>query len=143
MFINRWMDKDVVCIYNGILLSHKKKEILPFVTMWVHLDSVRQSELIPTTTNIIRYLLHSESKNSKMNSFTKQKQIHRGRKQIYGYWGEGINWEYGINRCTQPYIKYINKKDLPHSTGKVIQYLIINSNGKEFEREYIYKHTRM
>ena len=79
------MDKDVVCIYNGILLSHKKKEILPFVTMWVHLDSVRQSELIPTTTNIIRYLLRSESKNSKMNSFTKQKQIHRGRKQIYGY----------------------------------------------------------
>ena len=39
----------MVCIYNGILLSHKKKEILPFVTMWVHLDSVRQSELIPTT----------------------------------------------------------------------------------------------
>ena len=79
------MDKDVVCIYNGILLSHKKNEILPFVTMWVHLDSVRQSELIPTTTNIIRYHLHAVSKNSKMNSFTKQKQNHSGRKQIYGY----------------------------------------------------------
>ena len=65
------MDKDVVCIYNGILLSHKKNEILPFVTMWVHLDSVRQSELIPTTTNIIRYLLHAESKNSTNELFYK------------------------------------------------------------------------
>ena len=72
-------------IWWNIIQPLKKKEILPFVTMWVHLDSVRQSELIPTTTNIIRYHLHAVSKNSKMNSFTKQKQTHRGRKQIYGY----------------------------------------------------------
>ena len=25
MFINRWMDKDVVYLYSGILLSHKKE----------------------------------------------------------------------------------------------------------------------
>ena len=31
--INRWMDnEDVVYKYNGILLNHKKKEILPFAT---------------------------------------------------------------------------------------------------------------
>jgi len=31
MSINRGMDKeDVVHIYNGILLSHKKNEIMPF-----------------------------------------------------------------------------------------------------------------
>ena len=29
------MDKeDVVHIYNGILLSHQKNEIMPFATMW-------------------------------------------------------------------------------------------------------------
>ena len=29
---NRWLDKEVVYLHNGILLSHKKEEILPFVT---------------------------------------------------------------------------------------------------------------
>ena len=29
VLINRWMDKHVVYIYNGILLNIKKKEILP------------------------------------------------------------------------------------------------------------------
>ena len=36
--INGWMEKvDVVCLYNGILLSHKKEEILSFVTKWMAL----------------------------------------------------------------------------------------------------------
>jgi len=26
--------EDVVCIYNGILLSHKKKETMPFAATW-------------------------------------------------------------------------------------------------------------
>ena len=30
-----------------------------------------------------------------MNLFTKQKQTHRLRTQIYGYYGEGIDWEFG------------------------------------------------
>ena len=28
-----WMTEDVVHIYNGTLLSHKKDEVLPFVTV--------------------------------------------------------------------------------------------------------------
>ena len=38
-----------------------------------------------------------------MNSFTKQKQIQKHRKQTYAYQrGEGmrINWEFEMNRCT-------------------------------------------
>ena len=46
--------------------------------------------------------------------------------------GEGINWEYGINRCTLPYIKQINNKVLLYSTGNYIRYLVISYNGKEF-----------
>ena len=34
MFINRGMDEeDVIHIYNGILLSHGKNEIMPFIAI--------------------------------------------------------------------------------------------------------------
>ena len=43
--INREMHKEnVVHIYNGILLSHKKK-IMPFVAIWMKLESLMRSEL--------------------------------------------------------------------------------------------------
>ena len=43
------MDKeDVVHIYNGILLSHKRNEIELFVLRWIDLESVIQSEVIQT-----------------------------------------------------------------------------------------------
>ena len=45
----RWMDiEDVVYIHNKILLSHKKNEILSFVTTWMDLESVIQSEVSQT-----------------------------------------------------------------------------------------------
>ena len=40
------MDKeDMVCIYNGILLSHKKSEILPFTATWMGLEGIMVSEV--------------------------------------------------------------------------------------------------
>ena len=45
MSINRGMDKeDVVHIYNGILLSHKNNEIMPFSATWVDLEITLLSE---------------------------------------------------------------------------------------------------
>ena len=43
MSIDRGMDKEY--IYNGILLSLKKNEIMPFAVMWVHPDIVKLSEV--------------------------------------------------------------------------------------------------
>ena len=44
--ISRWVDKKaVVHLHNGIPLNHKKKEILPFVTAWMNLESIILSEI--------------------------------------------------------------------------------------------------
>ena len=36
--------KDVVYIYNGVLLAIKKNEILPFATTWMELEGIMLSE---------------------------------------------------------------------------------------------------
>ena len=46
MSIDRKMDKEnVVHIHNGILISHKKDEIMPFVTAWMELEIIKISEV--------------------------------------------------------------------------------------------------
>ena len=39
------MDKDVVYIYNGILLSHRKNEIMPFAATEMDLDIIILNEV--------------------------------------------------------------------------------------------------
>ena len=65
-----------------------------------------------------------------MNLFTKQRltDIENKLMIIKGERGEGINLKFGINMYTLLYIKQINNKDLLHSTGSYIQYLVINYN---------------
>ena len=54
MSISRGMDKyDVVYLHNGMLLSHKKKERMPFAATWMDLENITLSELSQTNTNII------------------------------------------------------------------------------------------
>ena len=77
-----------------------------------------------------------------MNLSTRQIQIHRHREQTCGCQrGRGLvgmNWEFGINRYKLSRIEWINNKILLYSTGNFLQYPIINHNGKEHEKEYIY-----
>ena len=49
-------------IYNGILFSHKKKEILPFATTWMDLEGIMLSKISQRKTNIVYYYLYLGSK---------------------------------------------------------------------------------
>ena len=48
------MDKeDVVHIYNGVLLSHKKNKIMPIAATWMDIEIIILSEVSHTKTTII------------------------------------------------------------------------------------------
>ena len=49
MPLNRGMDKEaVVHTYDGVLLSHKKKEIMSFAVTWMDLEIIILSEVSQT-----------------------------------------------------------------------------------------------
>ena len=59
MSINRGMDKeDIVHIYNGILLSHKKEPNWSFVEMWMDVETFIQSEVSQKEKNKYSILTH-------------------------------------------------------------------------------------
>ena len=83
---------------------------------------------------------------TQLNLPMKQKQTHRHREQTCGcQGGDGVgremDWELGISRCKPLYREWINNKVLQYSTGKYIQYPVINHNGKEYEKECIYMYN--
>ena len=76
---------------------------------------------------------------TQMNLPMTQKQIHRHREHTCGsQGGGGMEWEFEISRCKLLRMEWINKKVLPYSTGNCIQYSVMNHNGKEYEKLYIY-----
>ena len=72
----------------------------------------------------------------------KQHIIHFYRKDLWsqrGRMGGGvIDWEFGVSGWKLLHIEWINNKVLLYGSGKYIQYPMINCNGKENEKEYIY-----
>ena len=66
--IDRGVDKDVVHIYKGVLLSHKMTEIMSFAATWMDLGIIILGEVSQTKTNIIQYRSYVKSK--KWNKWT-------------------------------------------------------------------------
>ena len=55
--------EDVVHIYNGILLSHEKNEIMSFATTWIDLEMIIPSEVSQTEKD--RYNITYEYESNK------------------------------------------------------------------------------
>ena len=58
MSIDRWMDEDVVHIYNGILLSHKRDNFESVLLRWMNLQPVIQNEVSQKEKNKYSILMH-------------------------------------------------------------------------------------
>ena len=52
--------------------------------------------------------------------------------------GRGMDWEFGISRCKLLHIEWINIKVLLYSTGKHIQYPVINHTENNIKKKYIF-----
>jgi len=63
-------EEDVVDIYNEILCSHQKNEILPFATMWMELEGIMLSEIS-----------QSEKDKYHMRNLRNKTEDHRGREK--------------------------------------------------------------
>ena len=52
--------------------------------------------------------------------------------------GGDMDGEFEINRCKLLYIEWINNKVLLYSLENYIHYSVVNHNGKEYAKEYMY-----
>ena len=84
------MDKeDVVYVYNGILLSHKKNETLLFAATWLDLEIIILGEVSQRKILYDITCMWNLKNYNKLVNIIKKKQTHIYRKQITGdHWGE-------------------------------------------------------
>ena len=58
--------EDMVHIYNGILLSHKKNKTMPSAATWMDLEIVILSQVSQRKTDIVWYHLYMQSKKNEL-----------------------------------------------------------------------------
>ena len=76
---------------------------------------------------------------AQMNLFTEKKQTHVHGEQTCGCQeggrGSGRDWQFGVSTCKLLHLEWISYEVLLYSTGKYIQSLGIDHNGKEYQKE--------
>ena len=94
MSIHRWLDsEDVVYIHNGILLSHKKDDIMPFAATWMELETLILSETSQKDKenyhmiSLISGILYP----AQMNISSEKKIMDLEKRLVAAWWeGEGV-----------------------------------------------------
>ena len=85
------MDKeDVVHIYNRILLSHKKNEMMPFAATWMDLEIIILSKVSQRTTNTIWYHLYVDLKYDTNELIYKTNRLTDKENRLVVAKGEGV-----------------------------------------------------
>ena len=127
MSIDRWMDKDVVHIQNGTLLSHKKEwnnVVCSTDGLGDHQTSLKDHTAYHLYVKFKTWhkwtYLETDSETLRTDLWLSR------RRRVWG----GMDWEFGISRW-----KLINNKVLLYSTGNHIQYPVINNNGMTYDSE--------
>ena len=77
------MNEEIKCgmhtyIYSEVLVSHLKKEILPFANMWMKLEGTMLSVISQTVKNKYSRIPHVESKNIQPYIETKRRLLVTG-----------------------------------------------------------------
>ena len=137
MPINRWMDKEeVVHIHNGILLSHKKNEMVPSAATQMQLRlSYQVKPVRKRKTHTIWHHLYVDSKiwqNEllwKRNRFTGivNRLVVIKREKLGGV----MDWQVVASRCNLLYTEWVSNKVLLYSTENCIwhpEYTIMEKN---------------
>ena len=64
-------------VYNGILFSHRKNEILPCATTWMDLKSIMLGEISQKEKDKYFVITYTWNPKNKCQNITEQKQIHK------------------------------------------------------------------
>ena len=145
------MDKeDVAHIYNGLLLSYKKK------WNWVicrDMDGPRECHTEWNKLERERQVSYNNAymwnlENWYRWSYFQSRNRDRRREQMYGYQGGkvggGRNWEIEIDTYTLLIlcIKYITNENLLYSTGNFTQCSVVTQMGRKSKKEgYMYTYS--
>ena len=139
------MDKDVVHIYNGILLNHKKEQqkikqnkIVPFAATQMDLEIIILSKSEKDQYHMISLMWNLKYDTHELI----EKQTHRHREQT-GDCRAGRRLREGWSRRlvladANYYIEGIKNKVPLYTTQNYIQYPMINHNKNEYKNIYIY-----
>ena len=130
----KWIKK-VWCAYNGILLSHKKSEIMPFEAAWIWIEIIILSEVRKRMTNTVWYHLYVDAKiwyrwtylqnRNRLTDIENRFVVDKGEEG-----GIGLDWEFEFSRCKLLCLEWISNEVLLNSTGNSIQSLVIEHGGK-------------
>ena len=142
MSINRRMDKDVVQVYNGILLSYKKERRNAichnmdrpgdYHTEWSKSNREEILYDIPYMWN---------QKRNDTNELTRQKRDSQAENKLRIARREGIIRDFGKVMYTLLYIKWITNKNLLYSTWNSAQCYVLAWMEGKFAREWIYAYV--
>ena len=129
MSIERWMDKDVIHLYNGILLCHERER-----NNVIHGDMDRQWVKSNRERQIYQFYAESKKK-KKWYKWTYLQNSHRCRKLPQG--GRGGKLGDGVWHILTTMYKTTNK-DLLYSTENSLSYSIMTYMGTESKKGWMY-----